>query len=224
MSIEIVESHSILPHLVRRGGVVVDCGANLGAFSMQMIRRFRCWCYAFEASPTVFRRMAVHSNLVSRNLAICGNDRIVSLTLSEDITKNRIDRAITGSDSFAMVQGRHLGGLLSELGIADIDLLKMDIEGAELEVIDSLGDDFFRNVRQITVEFHDFLGYTTIHEVDKRIERLTRIGFRELYWSRRRNSSDVLLVNSCQLGPIRHAFEQEIVRRLRAAARMWSRR
>jgi fatty acid/phospholipid biosynthesis enzyme len=37
MPIEDIESHSILPDLVRRGGLVLDCGANLGAFSMEMI-------------------------------------------------------------------------------------------------------------------------------------------------------------------------------------------
>jgi FkbM family methyltransferase len=223
MPIEIIESHSILPDLVRGGGVIVDCGANVGAFSMEMIRRFGCRCYAFEASPSVFGRMVIHSNIVSRNLAICGSDRLVSLTPSEDITRAKIDNTLVALSSSTMVQGRHLGMLLAEFGILDIDVLKLDIEGAELEVIDSLSDEFFRNVGQMTVEFHDFLGYTTAQEVSKRIDRLTNIGFRELYWSRRRNTGDVLLVNSRRLGPVRHAFEQEVVRRLRAVGRVWSR-
>ena len=44
----------------------------------------------------------------------------------------------------------------------------MDIEGAEREVIDFLEDEFLRNISQITIEFHDFLGYATTQEVFER--------------------------------------------------------
>jgi len=223
MHIEEIESHSILPDLVRRGGLVLDCGANLGAFSMEMIRRFDCRCYAFEASPVVFRRMPRHSNLIARNVAICGADRMVALELSEDITRNKISIKESKFESFVRVGGRHLAGIAGELGISDIEVLKLDIEGAELEVIDSLDDEFFRRISQITVEFHDFLGYATTQEVFERIERLKNIGFWELYWSRRRNTGDVLLVNRRRLGRIRYLYEQQIIRRLRAFVRLWRR-
>jgi FkbM family methyltransferase len=223
MSIEIIETHSILPDLVRRGGVVVDCGAHLGSFSMEMIRRFACRCYAFEASPLVFSRMAKHSNLISRNIAICDDERTAALALDNDITRNRIVDMQLRTESIVQVDCRHLGRLICELGITDIEVLKMDIEGAELEVIDSLDDNFFCNIGQITIEFHDFLGYAVIEEVVERIERLVGIGFWELYWSRRRNTGDVLLVNRRRVGPLRYMYEQGVVRRVRAASRMWQR-
>ena len=90
MPIEVIESHSILPDLVRRGGVVLDCGANLGAFSMEMIRRFDCRCYAFEASPVVFKPYA---RAFKSNRTKCSDLRrrsYVALELSEDITRNKI--------------------------------------------------------------------------------------------------------------------------------------
>jgi len=219
MSIETIESHTILPDLVQRGGVVVDCGANLGAFSMKMIRRFGCRCYAFEASASVFEQMQKHSELIARNLAICSSDRPVTLSLSKDTTRNKIYDTATDDALCTIVNGRHLGTTLGDFGISDIEVLKMDIEGAELEVIDSLDDRFFRGVRQITIEFHDFLGYASTLEVNQRIDRLADIGFRELYWSSRRNTADVLLVNSRCLGPLRHLYEQEAVRRIRAVGR-----
>ena len=220
MPIEIIESHSILPDLVRRGGVVVDCGANLGAFSIEMIRLFDCRCYAFEASPVVFKRIVEHANLVSRNVAVSGGDRTVALELSEDITRSRIGDEQIAPGSLVRVSGRHLAGIVCELGVTDIEVLKMDIEGAELEVIDSLDDEFLRNISQITIEFHDFLGYATTQEVFERIERIKNIGFLELYWSRRRNTGDVLLVNRRRMGRIRYLYEQQIIRMLRAFVRL----
>ena len=38
MSIEVIETHTILPDIVSPGSIVVDCGANVGRFSLEMIR------------------------------------------------------------------------------------------------------------------------------------------------------------------------------------------
>jgi hypothetical protein len=100
-------------------------------------------------------------------------------------------------------------------------VLKMDIEGAELEVLDSLNDEFFAEIGQLTIEFHDFLGYATTEDVVSRVDRIVSLGFWELYWSRRRNTGDVLLVNRRRMGRLRYLHEQEAVRRLRAAVRRW---
>jgi FkbM family methyltransferase len=223
MPLETIETHSIMPSLVRDGGTIVDCGANLGAFSMEMIRRFGCKCYAFEASPNVFGHMSRHPNLCARNLAICGSDRIVELTVDDDITRNTIVLPAKGNAIQLKVAGRHLGRLLLEFGVAEIEVLKLDIEGAELEVIDSLSDDFFHNVGQLTIEFHDFLGYASPKDVADRISRIVAIGFLELYWSRYRNTGDVLLVNRRRMGSLRYAYEQGLVRLVRAARRRLSR-
>ena len=40
MSIEVIETHTILPDIISPGSIVVDCGANVGRFSLEMIRRF----------------------------------------------------------------------------------------------------------------------------------------------------------------------------------------
>jgi FkbM family methyltransferase len=51
------------------------------------------------------------------------------------------------------VEGRHLAAILREFGISQIEVLKMDIEGAELEVLDSPNDEFFGGIGQLTIEF-----------------------------------------------------------------------
>ena len=45
---------------------------------------------------------------------------------------------------------------MERLGITKIDILKLDIEGAEFELFVSTPDDILRRIGQITVEFHDF--------------------------------------------------------------------
>src|SRR5262249_38303020 len=100
-----------------------------------------------------------------------------------------------------------------------IEVLKLDIEGAEIDVIDSLPDDLIRRIAQLTIEFHDWLGYYSETDVATRVDRIAALGFRELFWSRKRNSADVLLINGSRLGRLRYAFEHQVVRPLRAVGR-----
>jgi hypothetical protein len=46
MSIEIIETHSVLPDIISPGSIVVDCGANVARFSMEMIKRF--WLFVLR--------------------------------------------------------------------------------------------------------------------------------------------------------------------------------
>ena len=223
MPIENIESHSLLPDLIRPAGVVVDCGANLGAFSKVMIERFGCTVLAYEASPHVFARIPALPGLAAKNVAICGTDGPVRLAIDADITRTAIAQGVSGApgaQTTVEVPGRTLSGLLAEAGLSnDIEVLKLDIEGAELGVIDSMPDELMSRIGQITIEFHDFLGYHSTAEVERRIDRIAAVGFRELFWSHARNTGDVLLVNDRRLGLLRHSLEQALIRPARALGR-----
>ena len=65
MSIEVVETHTILPDIVSPGSIVVDCGANVGRFSLEMIRRFGCLCYAIEAAPDTFSKIPTTATYIA---------------------------------------------------------------------------------------------------------------------------------------------------------------
>jgi hypothetical protein len=102
-------------------------------------------------------------------------------------------------------------------------VLKIDIEGAEIEVIDSLDDDLIKRVGQWTIEFHDSIGLTSPPDVERCVERIIKLGFHELFWSRYRNNMDVLLVNKDRFPFRRYIMEQHIVRRARAVFRFANR-
>ena len=57
-------------------------------------------------------------------------------------------------------------------------MLKVDIEGAQEAVFNSTRDATLCNVKQITIEFHDFMpGSISTEEVNKITNRLKRLGF-----------------------------------------------
>jgi hypothetical protein len=87
--------------------------------------------------------------------------------------------------------------------IGRIDLLKMDIEGAELQVLPSLKDDWIvNNVVQLTIEFHEFLDPSIVPDIKEIIKKLKGLGFYYLPFSH--SYGDVLFVNSrfIKLSPI----------------------
>src|SRR5262245_381646 len=178
MSIEVIETHTILPDVVSPGSVVVDCGANVGRFSLEMIRRFGCLCYAIEAAPDTFKKIPATENLHRYNFALCRADKLVTMSIDEDITRSTIKHE--SKENTVTVQGRWLGEFLAgELSGKVVDVGKMDIEGAELEGIASLEDDHIRRVGQWTIEFHDFLGMMSVSDVTQCVERIAGLGFYE---------------------------------------------
>jgi FkbM family methyltransferase len=201
MLIERIEGHSILPHLVRDGGTVIDCGANIGAFSAAMAERFSCRCHAIEPVMANFARIPDDPRIIKHNRAVVGSARELELRLSPDPTRHSI-MAESGVDS-TTTQGNVMGVTLDQFcrdnALGEIDVLKMDIEGAEFEVIDRADDRLIRRIRQITIEFHRFLGPTSVAEIDRRIARLRSAGFYELRYTLRRNTADVLLVSRSAL-------------------------
>ena len=183
MSIEVVETHTILPDIISPGSIVVDCGANVGRFSLEMIRRFGCLCYAIEAAPDTFSKIPATANLHRYNFALCATNKLVMMSIDEDITRSTIKA--NSKENTVAVQGRHLGEFLAhEVAGRTVDLVKMDIEGAEIEVIASLDDDLIKRVGQWTIEFHDFMGMMSVSDVEGCVERIVGLGFHELFWSK----------------------------------------
>ena len=78
-------------------------------------------------------------------------------------------------------------------GIDRIDLLKVDIEGAEIGMFDDCSDEELRSIGQITVEFHAFLFPEQQAAVTRIRERMAHIGFWVLPFSL--DSTDVLFLN-----------------------------
>jgi FkbM family methyltransferase len=82
------------------------------------------------------------------------------------------------SGSTLEVATTSLTGVLSHAGRPECDMLKLDIEGAEYDVIDALcanGD--VRRTRQLAVEFHHGWTARTLQDTDARVARLDASGF-----------------------------------------------
>lgn len=149
--------------LPRRCRTIVDAGANIGMFSVwAALQRPETRIIAVEPSPATFETLC-------RNVASNGlGERITTVRSAlgaeagERVMRTDADSTMHAVLSRGTVQIDGVAvrcGTLSELldgqGLAEVDLLKMDIEGAEYEVLLSTPAAVLARVRNINLEYHD---------------------------------------------------------------------
>lgn len=163
---------------VRKGDeVVVDLGANYGMFSLHASRLApNSKIIAVEPFPSTFRRL--QETMVSNKLddrvkimqvAVVGEAREVLIDDNPDLPSHA--RKISGS-SGVKVEGLTLPMLFERFRLNRVDLLKVDVEGAEYELFSNLTSDDLKIVSRIGLEYHE--GYNS-ESLFKYIESL---GFR----------------------------------------------
>jgi FkbM family methyltransferase len=125
---------------------------------------FNCICYAIEASPALFIQLPSRENIHPFNYAIGKENGFAELYLWEEPEANSLQPVIAANWDVAgtvTVPAITLEKFLEEEQIPlPVDLPKIDIEGAEVDVINTLSPSLLGQIRQIPVEFHDFLNFS----------------------------------------------------------------
>lgn len=176
-------SHYILSELLNSDSHIVDLGANVGNFYTLMHNKYGCTCYAVEASPKLFVDLPALPNIYTYNYAIGKYNGETDFYLSEDSEANSLQPVI--ASTFGLTDTITVRMITIEKFFLDqkipfpLDLLKIDIEGAETDVINTLPDTMLNKVRQIPIEFHDFLGLSKeyLNDMYKAIDKLKANNF-----------------------------------------------
>ncbi|MCX7403051.1 MAG: FkbM family methyltransferase [Planctomycetia bacterium] len=193
MTIGHILEHTVWLDPIRpNGAVVFDCGANRGDFAEWACATLNAAVYSFEADPELAKHLPLLPRTVNRNWAVAGADGSMTFSRAPDRCTSAFFNG-SSSDCFT-IAARSLDSIQNEFGISHIDLLKLDIEGAEVGVLEKIPDSFLACVGQITCEFHDFLDASQTPQIKKILKRMRQSGFVVLkmsFWS----YGDVLMVN-----------------------------
>jgi len=157
----------------RQGDVILDVGANVGAFSLWAAAHAPgARIIAVEPSAENFA-MLQHNIGGSRNhvllyqLAIGGHrgkGRMV------DGGARSIEHRLMADSGIGDVEVITLADLLTLADVrGEVDLLKMDIEGAEADVFADITPALLRRFRRIALEYHDNLRPGTLALVRERL-------------------------------------------------------
>lgn len=138
---------------------IIDCGANVGLSSIFFKKLYpEAKILAYEADTEIYKMMLLNfktfglNDIVSENKAVWIEDSFLEFNASgalggsvSSLNKN------TSKANTITIPSIRLRNLLQE--IPHIDFLKMDIEGAEIQVLNDCKS-HFNNVNNIFVEFH----------------------------------------------------------------------
>jgi FkbM family methyltransferase len=176
-----IADHWILAKGLDSQSLVIDLGAHKGIFAKQLTQLYQCKAYAIEANQELCASLQ-QQGIEAFNYAITSADRPTDFFISDNLEASSVSpnfQALWGVHRQTVVQGITFRTLLKELALTNktIEILKVDIEGAELDLIESLADSDVRTVKQITVEFHDWLNKDLHAGTLAAIEKLAALGF-----------------------------------------------
>jgi FkbM family methyltransferase len=159
--------------MLKPGDVVLDCGANIGDVA-EPLAQTGATVIAFEPDPYAFgrlkRRLAPYDNVTLHNAAVAVESGTIQLmrteTFEDDPESGSVKSTIikggrkiderdeAGIDVALMSLPQIIRDLVAEHG--EIALLKMDIEGAELDLLEHfLAEGLFDPIRLTVAETHE---------------------------------------------------------------------
>jgi len=135
------------------GGVVLDAGANTGLFSL-VASNFARKVVAIEPHPTnlafLKRNLAINNvdNVFVVNRSLWSNKSTLNLYQDNSIAHSLVQK----TDSFIQTETTTLDEQLDVWG--DVDLLKLDVEGAEFAIFDHAKSRQLRQIGALVCEIH----------------------------------------------------------------------
>ncbi len=206
--LERIRGHTICPTGLNAESVVIDAGAHCGEFSRTIQEKHGCQCELVEANPELAAALRNHKASRILSAALSAHDgRAPFIARKNPESGGMFKRAHDVGSTISHIETISLKTLIQRSALTRIDLLKLDIEGAEFDLIEKTSDHILSSIGQVTVEFHDFLpefGGRGLYERAK--QRLERLGFVSCCMTFRTHG-DVLFLN-------RQMFPTNVVSRL----------
>lgn len=160
--------------VVFSGGVGKDI-----TFEMELSNRFNCQVYLFDPSPTGIRTInslpSIPEKLHFFPIGLAKKNGLISFEPPKNPEEGSFTLS-TGSVTAVTFECKKISTIAHEMGISEFELLKIDIEGFEYEVIEDLLESELR-VKQIAVEFHDFIDGISKEKTRKCIALLRSHGY-----------------------------------------------
>ncbi|HEV3436529.1 MAG TPA: FkbM family methyltransferase, partial [Gemmata sp.] len=145
---EIFERHEyggIPPGVLREAPIVVDIGANIGAFALyvKLLYHQAALIHCFEPYPPnvelLRQNVAPFPGVTVHPVGLGADDRQAELLLHANNSGANSTRPDLVPNPIGRVRIliRNAGVMWDELGLAEVDVLKIDAEGAEVEILES---------------------------------------------------------------------------------------
>lgn len=156
-----VKNFEYLGKLINENSIVVDVGAHLGVYTnfFTQVINDGGKIYSIELNPSTFNRLQTsfssHKNVILLNKAVSNNNGVVDFYHDGGHTQTTnilgFDANKNINDKIGSIESVRLDTLLEKE--ENIDLIKIDVEGAEIKVLEGL-EGVILKVKYLLVECH----------------------------------------------------------------------
>ncbi len=137
--------------------IVFDLGGYDGKYSSDIFCKYNPYIYIFEPVKSfceiIDNKFSNNDKVKTYNFGLGSKNEQLKINLSDNSSSVYIK-----SDKTEIIELKSIVEFIRKEGISRVDLVKINIEGGEYEVLESLIDnDLISIFRNIQVQFHDFI-------------------------------------------------------------------
>jgi len=164
--------------------IILDIGAHTGMFSIYAATlNPKAKIYAFEPEEENFQLMKKNikenriKNIITKNLALSKTDGEITLMISKDSHNHSLYLDSKDSDTLETkkIRSTSLSRIFTKFRIEEVQLAKIDCEGAEFEILLETEDKILKKIKNFIIEYHQFKAE---FDPNKLISRLNKLGFK----------------------------------------------
>lgn len=145
---------------IREGDVVLDLGANIGAFAHRAEFRGASKVYSFEPIIETFECLKLNRGPKTKifNIGVSGKSGFERFILEGDFNSmgsGRMEKNQNESNNLIYDEYSYIVDINEVLTLDRFDFMKVDIEGCEYSLLDSITDENLSKIRCLALEFHN---------------------------------------------------------------------
>ncbi|OXA92204.1 FkbM family methyltransferase [Flavobacterium hercynium] len=146
-----------LDYELNADSIVFDVGGYKGEFAAEILCKYNSNIYVFEPIKDFFEiienKFLKNKKIQPFNFGLAGKDESLQISLSDNSSSIFLE-----GETKETIELKSIVDFLKANNITEVDLIKINIEGGEYELLESLivhdCIGFFKNIQ---VQFHDFL-------------------------------------------------------------------
>lgn len=171
---------------LNENSIIFDVGGYKGEFASDLFCKFNASIYVFEPIKSFYdiivAKFSNNYKVKTFNYGLAGKDVILQISMSD----NSSSVFLKTNDS-ETIHLKSIVEFLKNNSIANVDLIKINIEGGEYELLESLiENDLITVFKNIQVQFHDFLlenGKVRMNKIQENLTKTHRLTYQfEFVW------------------------------------------
>lgn len=154
----LVQEYSKYDLVIDKEDIVIDIGGHIGLFSLfasQFCKKGKIFCFepVSENYEMLLENLELNKiqNIIPFNLAVARKSARVRIFLNEDKAGHSM---FVPNSQIIEIESISLKEIFDDNNIEKCGLIKIDCEGAEYEIIDSLPTEYFKKISNFIIEYH----------------------------------------------------------------------